>query len=73
MKKLTIRIEDLAVESFETAPRGGDLRGTVAGNLAAAEPWPSAAPDPCGSDVLTCETCVFTCPEAADRRLVPPY
>ena len=72
MKKLSIRIEDLVVESFETAPAGLGLRGTVVGNLAAGEPWPSAAPDPCGSGVLTCETCVFTCPEEADRRLVPP-
>jgi hypothetical protein len=73
MKKLAIRIEDLAVDSFETAARSLALRGTVAGHLAAAEPCPSFAPHPCGSDVLTCETCVFTCPEEADRRLVPPY
>lgn len=49
MRKIRLDIDDLAVESFDTASRGKDA-GTVRGH------------DDDGSDVSNCVTCVNGCP-----------
>lgn len=49
MKKIRLDLDTLAVESFETAREGGDLRGTVRGHLA-------ITPDS-GGGVSRCDLC----------------
>jgi hypothetical protein len=65
-----LKLEDLAVESFETGAPGGALRGTVRGmGVSASEPDHPSDPFPGGSGFNSCETCIFvtcgTCPDQA--------
>ncbi|HEX8391928.1 MAG TPA: pinensin family lanthipeptide [Longimicrobium sp.] len=71
MKKLSLNLDALTVESFETS-RDGDARGTVVGNRAVSDTTcfqeicdcPSGSGWTCEpSQNGTCEaTCDFTCP-----------
>lgn len=61
MKKITLDLDDLQVESFETAPESGDGRGTVFGYA----PTVFGTCN-CTAGSLTCDTCTacnggFTC------------
>ena len=63
--KLTLRIEDLAVTSFEAAPAKADARGTVRGNQSDPN---TCYPVLCASGEASClgtcppeETCGLSC------------
>ena len=43
MKKLALKLEELAVESFRTAEEGGEARGTVRGHATVSCPGYSCA------------------------------
>ena len=47
MKKITLRMDTLQVESFEVEAKAAQL-GTVRANIASGQPW-------------TCESCDWTC------------
>lgn len=60
MKKLALKLDQLAVESFIIDP-AGEVRGTVAGHNPP-EPTVSCGgtcDNPCGSGMFTCD---YTCP-----------
>lgn len=69
--KLTLRIEDLAVASFEAAPAAAQARGTVQAN--ASDPN-SCAPAICYSGQWSClDTCQDTCGLSCNGTCVPAY
>jgi hypothetical protein len=70
MNKLKLQIEDLAIESFETARAAGD-EGTVVGHATQGNKYT------CDPAVGTCfgytcyETCAGTCPDSCDFTCDP--
>jgi hypothetical protein len=72
MKKLTLDLEDLDVQSFATTCTGKELRCTVRGHLMEATYDEQACTDAC-SLAYTCESCDEACdPGDADagRRII---
>jgi hypothetical protein len=69
--KLKLRIEELAVDSFQAAPAPAEARGTVRAN--ASDPN-SCYPAVCYSGVWTClDSCQETCGMSCHGTCVPAY
>jgi hypothetical protein len=64
MKKLTLQLDDLDVQSFDTTSAAHALRGTVPAHLGAASNDDFCS-DACGSQIYSCYTC-DTCDEACE-------
>jgi hypothetical protein len=69
--KLKLRIEDLAVASFEAAPTPEEARGTVHANRSDPN---SCYPAVCYSGVWSClDSCQDTCGMSCNGTCVPAY
>lgn len=69
--KLKLRVEDLAVTSFEAAPAPADARGTVRANQSDPN---TCYPVICYSGVESClGTCEETCGMSCHGTCVPAY
>ncbi|HEX2077782.1 MAG TPA: hypothetical protein VHG08_08740 [Longimicrobium sp.] len=78
MKKVTLHLEQLAVESFPTTNEPWARRGTVRGNDSATVDQDSCVT--CGASCATCNatcpntcpaTCASTCPQSCDPAQCP--
>lgn len=56
MKKLTLKLDDVDVQSFDTTSAAHALRGTVPAHLGAASNDDFCS-DACGSQIYTCHVC----------------
>lgn len=69
MRKLQLDLDAIHVESFDTSAGAGDT-GTVLGAEITADCEPVLTPPtiafPCGSNRLTCGTCLQTCKATCD-------
>lgn len=77
MEKLSLRLDDLQVETFEVAPARGPARGTVRGHLDAAgndvainQPAPETK-DEANCPLTEWETCCL-CPPTEHQANCPP-
>lgn len=62
-RKIRLDVEALGVESFETHPRGADLRGTVHAHVSAGcQPTPPVYDDDCTCNATClCRTAAYYC------------
>ena len=63
MQKLSLKLDDLSVQSFETTPALDEIRCTVRGHMDDASH--DECSDACGSQIYTCLTC-DTCDDACN-------
>lgn len=62
MRKIRLRLDELTVESFDTAERNGKRQGTVRGH--GWSDWEGCTQfDGCGSGASLCATCAEGCPQ----------
>ena len=61
MKKLSLKLDDLSVDTFSTAPGEGGSRGTVAGHYGTTHTMQATACDTCARQWTAEGTCDDTC------------